>query len=175
MINFLKTWCENIVVIIVICIIIEIILPEGKNKKYVQVIIGIYIIFTILNPIINNLLDLENVNLKEILGYENTIETSLNYNNKNIEKIYIDAMENEIKKEINLLGFDVKKIRIETSLNYEKIEKIRIELKEEKIKTNEIKVEIKENKKEISSEEKEKIVDKILELYEVEKDKILIF
>lgn len=175
MINFLKTWCENIVVIIVICIIIEIILPEGKNKKYVQVIIGIYIIFTILNPIINNLLDLENVNLKEIIGYENTIETSLNYNNKNIEKIYIDAMENEIKKEINVLGFDVKKIRIETSLNYEKIEKIIIELKEESIKTNEIKVEIKENKKEISSEEKEKIVDKILELYEVEKDKILIF
>ena len=41
MINFLKTWCENIVVVLIISVIIEMILPEGKNKKYVQVIIGI--------------------------------------------------------------------------------------------------------------------------------------
>ena len=55
MINFLKTWCENIVVVLIISVIIEMILPEGKNKKYVQVIICIYIIFTILNPIFTNI------------------------------------------------------------------------------------------------------------------------
>ena len=36
MINFMKTWCEGIIVAVMISIIIELLIPEGNNKKYVK-------------------------------------------------------------------------------------------------------------------------------------------
>ena len=38
MIANVKTWVENIIIVVIISIIIEMILPEGNNKKYVKVI-----------------------------------------------------------------------------------------------------------------------------------------
>ena len=51
MILKIKSWCEGIIVAIIISIIIEMLVPDGNNKKYVKVVIGIYIIFVTLNPI----------------------------------------------------------------------------------------------------------------------------
>ena len=52
MILKIRAWCEGIIIAIIISIIIEMILPDGKNKKYVKVVIGIYIMFVVLNPIL---------------------------------------------------------------------------------------------------------------------------
>lgn len=38
MIASIKTWIENIIIVVIISIIIEMILPEGNNKKYVKVV-----------------------------------------------------------------------------------------------------------------------------------------
>ena len=38
-----------------IATILEMILPEGKNKKYIKKIIGIYILFAVLSPIISKI------------------------------------------------------------------------------------------------------------------------
>ena len=38
MIANVKTWVENIIIVVIISIIIEMILPEGNNKKYVKVV-----------------------------------------------------------------------------------------------------------------------------------------
>ena len=35
-IQFLKSWCEGILVAVMISIMIEAILPEGNNKKYIN-------------------------------------------------------------------------------------------------------------------------------------------
>ena len=43
MIEFFRSWCEGIIVAVIIAMLIEAILPEGNNKKYVKVVIGIYI------------------------------------------------------------------------------------------------------------------------------------
>ena len=45
MINFLSTWAEQIIIAVIIATIIELILPNNKNKKYIQMVIGIYILF----------------------------------------------------------------------------------------------------------------------------------
>ena len=45
MIDFFRVWCEGIIIAVVISIIIEAILPEGNIKKYVKVIISIYIVY----------------------------------------------------------------------------------------------------------------------------------
>ena len=64
MIEWISRWAEQIVVAVIIATVIEMILPNGNNKKYVKVVIGIYILFTIISPIITkisgkNLIDLE--------------------------------------------------------------------------------------------------------------------
>ena len=38
MIESIKAWVENIIIVVIISIIIEMILPEGNNKKYVKVV-----------------------------------------------------------------------------------------------------------------------------------------
>ena len=54
MISFLSSWTEQIVLAVVIAIIIELILPNNKNKKYIQMVIGDYVLFNIISPIIKN-------------------------------------------------------------------------------------------------------------------------
>ena len=48
MVNNIRNWCECLVVAVVISLLIEMFLPDGNNKKYVKVVIGIYIIFVII-------------------------------------------------------------------------------------------------------------------------------
>ena len=52
MIKFINSWAQGIILAVIIATIIEIILPEGKNKKYVKTVIGVYILFTIIYPLI---------------------------------------------------------------------------------------------------------------------------
>ncbi len=65
MVLFLRNWCEQIIISIFISIIIEMLIPAGNIKKYVKVVVGIYIMFVILNPIISNIqnIDFENIGL----------------------------------------------------------------------------------------------------------------
>lgn len=94
MISFFRAWCEGIIIVVVISIIIESILPEGNIKKYVKVIISIYIVFTILNPILGkidaNMNFSESFNLPSIetysTGTENIKEMYTKRNRRNIKK-----------------------------------------------------------------------------------------
>lgn len=53
MINFISSWGMNIIIASVIGTVIQMILPEGKNKKYINVVIGVYILVCIISPLIN--------------------------------------------------------------------------------------------------------------------------
>ena len=55
MILAIKNWCEGIIIAIIISIIVELLLPNGNNRKYVKVVSGIYIMFVILNPLLEML------------------------------------------------------------------------------------------------------------------------
>ena len=54
MINFMSSWAEQIVLAVIVATIIEMILPKSKNKKYIQMVIGVYVLFNIISPIIKN-------------------------------------------------------------------------------------------------------------------------
>ena len=58
MISAISKWSQSIIIAIVIGSIITMILPEGKNKKYIKMIIGVYILFTILTPVLGKKIDL---------------------------------------------------------------------------------------------------------------------
>lgn len=170
MIEFLKNWCEEIIVAVIISIIIESILPEGNHKKYVKVVIGIYIIFTILNPIlgkINTNIEFENsINLP-------TIETS-SINTNNIQEVYAKGLEQTLKTNIEELGYIVKNVNITFDYNYENIEQINLTIENNNIAEIE-KVEI-GNKQDTNNKNDnyQELKKYITENYNVHQDKIII-
>ena len=44
MVAFISSWAQGIIVAVIIASIIEMILPEGSSKKYIKVVIGVYIL-----------------------------------------------------------------------------------------------------------------------------------
>ena len=135
MILEIKNWCEGIIVAIILCIIIESLIPDGNNKKYIKVVIGIYIMYVSLNPILNLLnYDFKFDFLKE---YAKTEEVSSLPDN-NIKDIYIFGIEQNIKNEIEQLGYKIDNVKVFVDLNYENIEKVELKLKDDRFKNQNI-------------------------------------
>lgn len=128
MIEIIRKWCEGIIVAIIVSLIIELLIPEGNNKKYVKVVIGIYIIFVLINPLLKflkydfNFFDMIDVN---------TQETSLVIDD-NIKDIYVVGIENSIKREIEELGYIVDSVKIIVNSDYEDIENVNLIIKGKK-------------------------------------------
>lgn len=164
MIIKIKQWCEGIIIAVIISIIIEMIIPEGKNKKYIKVIIGIYIMVVSLSPLLE-LLHYD-INFDEIANFD-TIETSQNIDD-DIKDIYISGIEENLKLEIEDLGYAVEFIKIYTDINYENIEKVELKISGKK---GEIKpIVIGENKEENNYDD---IVELINTNYLVNNQKII--
>lgn len=118
MIEFLSSWAEQIVLAVIIATIIELILPNNKNKKYIQMVIGIYILFNIISPIINNK---ENFSFDEYASKENIVksdyvvdQTSMD---KRLEKIYLEELEKNVTTKFEENGYTVKKCEIDAVLD----------------------------------------------------------
>ena len=104
MIKFINSWAQGIATII------EIILPEGKNKKYVKTVIGVYILFTIIYPLINKF---TKTNINTLI--ENTTKQMSTYQENNSLKIDTDKyIESTYKKKIEE---DIRKRANEKNLN----------------------------------------------------------
>lgn len=113
LIAFINSWVQGIILAVIIATIIEIILPEGNNKKYVKTIIGIYIMFVIVGPLISKMLN-KDVNIENII--QNTtstmskIETNNNIaieTNEYIEKTYKQKLEEDIKNRSSEKGYNI--------------------------------------------------------------------
>ena len=126
MIFKIKAWCEGIIVAIIISIIVEMLIPEGNNKKYVKVVIGIYIMFVVINPILE-LLNY-NFNFENILKTD-TEETFVVAEN-DTRDVYIIGIQEMIKSDLSELGYDVENVNVIVDTNYENIEKIEIDVEQ---------------------------------------------
>lgn len=78
MIKFLSSWAKSLGVAIVVVSILEMLLPNNKTKKYIRMVMGIYIIFNIISPLVQNK-NLLNVNQIDIESY---VETRSYYRNR---------------------------------------------------------------------------------------------
>lgn len=124
MINFINSWAQGIILAVIIATIIEIILPEGKNKKYVKTVIGIYILFTIIYPLINKF---SKVNINSLL--ENTTKQMSTYQenntlkidtNKYIEDTYRTKVEEDLKNKANDKNLNIISLKIDIETEDEK-------------------------------------------------------
>lgn len=147
MISFISSWAEQIIIAVIIATIIEMIVPKGNNKKYIKVVIGVYILFTIVAPVIQKIsgkdikLDMNYEkyfsNVKE---YEAMSNSASSANDKNIEDVYIESLKNDIRTRIKEKGYKVISIKIDINLednsSYGSINKIVLQLEEDIEKTD---------------------------------------
>ena len=75
MIEFISSWAKSLGLAIVIVSILEMLLPNNKNKKYIRMVMGIYILFNIVSPFISNK-DIFNIEDLDIEKYAMEQETS---------------------------------------------------------------------------------------------------
>lgn len=118
MIDFLSSWAEQIVLAVIIATIIELILPNSKNKKYIQMVIGIYIMFNIISPIIKNkdILSVEEINTE---NYTTNSEYVIDQSSmdKRLEKIYLEELEENVTTKFEDAGYTVSKCEIDAELD----------------------------------------------------------
>jgi len=120
--EFMSSWIQGIIVAVVIATIIEMILPNGNSKKYIKVVIGVYIIFNIVSPIMNKFTgnELDFTSIIDIDKYEEKIDTyeidmkNLEVNNNStIKEVYILNLKKDMKTKIEDKGYIVNGIYIE--------------------------------------------------------------
>ena len=140
MIEFLSSWAKSLGLTIVIVSILEMLLPNNKNKKYIRMVMGIYVIFTMISPVINNkeVFDLNNISIEEygsVQASTNVDQTSMD---KRIEELYIQELEKDMTKKIQEKGYTVLSCKVKAQIlgeeNESKISKIKLNL--EKIVEN---------------------------------------
>ena len=120
MIQFLSSWAEQIVLAVIIATIIELILPQNRNKKYIQMVIGIYILFNIISPIIKNKDTILTSGDYDLEKYESSSNYTIDQSSmdERIEKIYLEELENTTISKFQIAGIEVEKCR--NSFDYSK-------------------------------------------------------
>lgn len=120
--KFITSWVQGIIIAVIIGSIIEMLLPNGNSKKYIKVVIGVYIVFTIVSPVISKFTGSEfkldsiiDINKYEdkISSYEVDTKSLENTNNYNIKEVYILNLKKDIKAKIEDKGYIVNSIQIE--------------------------------------------------------------
>ena len=117
MIEFLSGWAKNLGVVIVIVSIFEMILPNNKTKKYIRVVLGIFVMFNIISPFIKNkdklssvTIDLENYTTEQNVTVD---QTSMD---KRIQDLYEKELEKDIKNKIEEQGYKVASCKVNATI-----------------------------------------------------------
>ena len=120
MISFIRSWAEQVIVAVIIASLIEMILPENKNKKYIKMIIGMYILFNIISPVIknNNYFNFEEFNIeKYVYTTSSGVEVNQESMDKRLEQLYIEELEKDLKNKVKEKGYNVTSCKIDAVLN----------------------------------------------------------
>ena len=192
MIAWLSSWAGSVVASIIVCTIIELVLPNNSNKKYARTVIGIYILFTILSPIITKISS-NDINIIGTIDsvisrteYEEISENSGLDTTENIKQIYKNNIEQDIISKLKQKGYDSVITAISINFidgeDYGKINQLNIKINEKIENENEIKVvenvniDLSSNSEEniISKQEQEKLKNFISSEYNINTANIII-
>lgn len=109
MFESLKGWVSNIAAIIVFVSIIEIILPDGKMRKYVSLTAGVLVVLIIISPLVGAFNKGAGINMPEINFKEPIPIEELKIRGEKIEKLrskqvldtYKAKLERSIQEQVN--------------------------------------------------------------------------
>ena len=141
MVEWFRSWATGIVIAVIIVTIIEMILPNSTSKKYIKIIIGIFIVYTIISPVIGSF---KGEDLNNYIKVENYIQSNSNALKTNevsdnaqssIKKIYAQNLQNDLKTKLKEKGYISNNINISIS-NDDKYNIERIDIKVDEKVTN---------------------------------------
>lgn len=168
MIEWISNWAGGIVVAVIIGTVIEMILPSGNSKKYIKVVIGIYVLFTIVSPVITKFTG-ETIEVSDILDLDKYVEEAEDVaiqnniqSNNQIMEVYSSGIKEDLKAKIEAKGYMVNSIDIGIANDESySITDITIDVeKEEKVDGNEM-VENEENMGEADSTNKVEQIENV--------------
>ena len=119
MLAFITSWAQSIIVSVIIATIIEMLLPNNSNGKYVKVVIGVFVLFTIMSPMVNKF---KGNNVDAFMDLDSYIEnaendcvqaSNINFNNEEaIKLMYEENLKIDIKSKINQKGYIVGDVKL---------------------------------------------------------------
>ena len=195
MISWISSWAQGIIMAVIIGAIIEMILPEGNSKKYVKIVIGVYVLFTIISPVISKITG-KTIQVSDILELNKYIEETENNsklyvtldedNSNNIKDIYESSLRNDIKAKVAAKGYNAKNIKLEIEDDEEyTLKKIDIEIYKnmekdkkdiETIQNVDINISQKSTENDmqekLSEKDKRKLKDYLSGVYEIDEENI---
>ena len=144
MIEILSSWAKGLGLAIVVVSILEMLLPNNKTKKYIRMVMGIYIIFNIISPLIQNK-DAFDITSIDIENYTNSTTNEITYQtsmDERIKELYMEELEKDITKKVEEQGYKVSKCKVtanisETDEENNGITKIRLVVTKDKNPTQE--------------------------------------
>ena len=184
MIKFLSNWVQQIALSVIIVSIFELILPKGNLKKYIKVILGVYVVFCLISPFVDSqaLYKLQNIDLGDYI--ENKKEDSnTTVNQKSMDlrlnKLYIEELEKDIGKKVKESGYMMVKCNIDadfkSSGDNPGIHKIDLTLSKNNINIDDININTRQTVYEEQVDNNtENLKENIATSYEISKDIITI-
>ncbi len=143
--KWLNLWASGIVIAVIVTTLIETLLPEGNNKKYIKIILGLYILFTMFSPLISKISDIDIISLVKNVGeYEHKYKSEYFEGNEDIntdeiiKNTYIGSIKEDIETRLLRKGYQANEVIINTEKdeqNYLKIKKIDLNISKIKYKT----------------------------------------
>lgn len=144
----MSSWVKGLGLAIVIVSILEMLLPNNKTKKYIRMVMGIYVLFTMISPFLSNqqVFDMNNIDLEDYATAQTSTSLDQSSMDERIKELYIQELEKDITKKLKEKGYEVTSCKV----------KAQISDKEEETKITKIKVNVQKLKEESSTnEEKE--------------------
>ena len=140
MINFLSSWVKNLSLALIVVSILEMLLPNNKTKKYIKMVMGLYILFSIIAPFVNNS-NVLNFNIEDVysnyskeISSTSTTSTAGEVNQASMDdrlnQLYKEQLESDITQKVEEKGYDVRKCKVDAHVSKSDtgIESITIEI-----------------------------------------------
>ena len=132
MFNIVKGWISMILVIGIVFTLMRMIMPNTNLKKYIESIIGIVTIISIITPVLYyisnyNITEKISENIGEILSRQeetNNYDSYAQINNEEIKKEFVEKIQEDIKVKLkNKINQEPKvKVLVNDAYNIEKVE-----------------------------------------------------
>lgn len=181
MIEKISDYIEPIILLLVAITVVELILPDGKNKKYVMLVSSIIIMISVINPILkafNSGIDFsETVDKIQKTMNEAEYNSSTNYElDYNIYNSYIENLKRNMIIRMEEMGYKVLKVKINVDKNTYEPEEIEMKVEYEDGYVQPIVIDVFETAKQSKIKESDilKIKNDLSSSYGVEKNKIKI-
>lgn len=127
MINFLSLWVKNLSLSLIVVSILEMLLPNNKTKKYIKMVMGLYILFSIIAPFVNNS-NVLNFNIEDVysdyskeISSTSTTSTAGEVNQASMDdrlnKLYKEQLESDITQKVEEKGYDVRKCKVDAHIS----------------------------------------------------------